>query len=87
MVGGASVEGSLLKIVQCCPETPVIGGKNKLPSKFCAVHASNTSKIIVLRCYPHSCHQSIYSHFSRQTGEVELPENDDDNFVVGCISV
>lgn len=83
MVGGTSLEGSLLKIVQCCPETPVIGGKNKQPSKFCAAHAANTDGNCVTECSS-TLLPPEHRHFSRQTGEVELPENDDDSFVVGC---
>ena len=82
IVGGTSLEGSLLKIVQCCPENPVIGGKNKQPSKVCAAHASNTGGNCVTE-FSSTLLPPEHRHFSRQTGEVELPENDD-SFVVGC---
>lgn len=38
VVGGTTPEEW---IVQCCPETPVVGGKHKAPSRFCASAADN----------------------------------------------
>ena len=72
-----------MKVVQCCPETLVIGGKNKLPSKFCAVHALNAGDNSATTCSS-TLLPPEHRHFSKQTGEIELPENDDDSFVVGC---
>ena len=41
VVAGQDSETSLLNIVQCCPETPVLGGKHAKPSKFCTAHTCN----------------------------------------------
>ena len=78
VTGGTTPEGRLLKVVQCCPESPILGGKHKKPSKFCPVHEAETSSNVA------SLLPSEHRHFSKQTGEVELPENDDDSLLVGC---
>ena len=36
VVAGQDSETKLLNIVQCYPETPVLGGKSKVPSKYCS---------------------------------------------------
>ena len=79
---GTTSEGRLLKIVQCCPETPMMGGKHKQPSKYCANHAlqggdhikESTSTLL-----PHE-----HRYFSKQMGEIELPDADDETLLVGC---
>ena len=41
--GGQNSEIKMLNIVQCCPETPILGGKHQTPSKFIVIkkHMSN----------------------------------------------
>lgn len=81
VVGGTSPEGRLLKVVQCCPETLIMGGKHKAPSKFCPAHASAEDDVAsnsAIALPPE------HRHFSQQIGEVELPDNDDDTLLVGC---
>lgn len=81
VVGGTSPEGQLLKICAVLSRTPIMGGKHKPPSKFCAAHASaaddaaNNSAIAL---------PPEHRHFCRQIGKVKLPDNDDDTLLVGC---
>lgn len=77
--GGQSSELKMLNIVQCCPETPLLGGKHQTPSKFCERHIQedSTTEVIVT---PSEFKQ--YSKFSHN--EVKLPDNEDDTLLIGC---
>ena len=78
--GGTAPELRVLKVIQCCPESPIMGGKHINPSKYCETHAQKDKEIKP---------QSIalppeHRHYSQQTEEIQLPENDDDTLLVGC---
>ena len=78
IVGETTPEEKLLKIVHCCPKTPM--STNNLQSTVLAMHDDNmqdsTCTNIPL------AHEHRY--FSKQKGEVELPRVEDDTLLVGC---
>ena len=43
-VAGRNRETRCLNITQCCPNTPVMGGRHQKPSKFCAEHCNLEEK-------------------------------------------
>ncbi len=43
---GQDHETRVLNITQCCPETPVLGGKSKIPSKFCPTHCEESTSLV-----------------------------------------
>lgn len=40
---GQSAEVKMLNVIQCCPETPVMGGKHLSPSKSCQDHCEEAT--------------------------------------------
>ena len=77
--GGTAPELRVLKVIQCCPESPK--HKHINPSKYCEIHAQKDKKIVKP--------QSIalppeHRHYSQQTEEMQLPENDDDTLLTVC---
>ncbi len=43
---GQDRETRVLNITQFCPETPVLGGKSKIPSKFCPAHCEEYTSLV-----------------------------------------
>jgi hypothetical protein len=69
----------MLNVVQCCPETPILGGKHQNPSKFCQVHADEEMSVKSSVIPPE------LMHFSKQSSsEVQLPDSADCKLFVGC---
>ena len=76
---GQDPETKLLNIIQCCPETPVLGGKSQVPSKFCHTHCEDSLSVYpVLSLMDHQYMSKKHSE------ETPLPDNDDDTVLVGC---
>ena len=76
---GQSSETKMLNVVQCCPETPVLGGKHMTPSKFCECHMDETSTSTLVIQPPE------IQYFNRNNiNEVTLPDSDDNSLFVGC---
>ena len=82
VVAGQDSETRLLNVVQCCPETPVLGGKHAKPSKYCADHSyiNEHSSEIVPVCIP----PDLQYIADRATHEVTLPDNDDVALLTAC---
>ena len=77
---GQKSEVRVLNIVQCCPETPTLGGKHKTPSRFCEHHAVEEKNNKIPTITPHEL-----MYFSNQnSSEVELPDSADSTLLVGC---
>ena len=81
--GGQSKETKLLNIMQCCPDSPIMGGKYKTPSKYCIEHANQSQGSNYYSKSSISPPDFQY-YENNSSGEVPLPDNDDDNFFVGC---
>ena len=81
VVAGQESETKLLNIVQCCPETPVMGGKHAKPSKYCSTHShadENTDHVPV-------CTPPELSYIKSQAAhEVQLPDHEDESLLVAC---
>ena len=79
--GGSNPETRILKVVQCCPESPIMGGKHRKPSTFCVTHenfidsASALHSVIALP--DHLAYHRLEEH-------VPLPDSDDTTLFVGC---
>ena len=78
--GGSTPETSVLNIIHCCPESPVMGGKHLQPSRFCHLHNSQIGE----QRDPNTVIPPEHRHFLRQRNEVTLPENDDTSLLIGC---
>jgi len=79
VVAGLTSETKMLNIIQCCYDSPVMGGKHQIPSKYCIDHSdegSNSKPISMPADYE-------YFH-TKSTGEVPLPDTEDSNLFVGC---
>ena len=82
VAAGQDPETKLLNIVQCCPETPVLGGKSKLPSKYCYSHGhfnEDTTDIAPVNTPP-----ELEYIKSKAADEVTLPDNDDESLLTAC---
>ncbi len=79
MPGGSDSETRVLKVVDCCPESPVIGGNHKAPSKFCQLHneCPSNEKDAVLTVPEHLA-------FRKLDENVNLPRNEDNTLFAGC---
>ena len=78
VIPGQSKEVKMLNIMQCCPETPILGGKHKTPSKYCIYH-QQSSDVKQLHAPPD------FNYFSSLADdEIPLPDNEDDSLLVGC---
>lgn len=76
---GQSAEVKMLNVIQCCPETPVLGGKHLSPSKSCQDHCEEAT------CFKPSVTPPELMFFSRHSdSEVQLPDNEDLSLLVGC---
>lgn len=79
VVAGQSSETKLLNIVQCCPETPILGGKFQNPSKFCPEHSECAKPASTVGTPPD------FEYFkTKHADEVPLPDSDDSSLLVGC---
>ncbi len=81
-VAGKSRETRCLNVTQCCPNTPVIGGKHQRPSKFCTDHQyleeeANSGHFTGQQVLPEHAIASARE-------DVQLPDNDDDSLLTGC---
>ena len=76
--GGTSSETRVLNVVQCCPDSPVMGGKHKAPSKFCEFHMESHDDTKQVLTVPE------HRAFSKLGGEVTLPNSEDTTLFVGC---
>ena len=65
-------------VIQCCQNTPVLGGKNKKPSKFCAEHSNEVRDDGFIS----RLEQFLNLPEIVRNGQVE--ENDDESVLVGC---
>ncbi len=75
--GGQTSETRCLNIIQCCHDSPIMGGKSKIPSKFCLEHINDGVNTVSI--------PPEYKYFeSKSSGEVSLPENEDESLLVGC---
>lgn len=75
VVAGQDTETKVLNVMQCCPETPVLGGNNKVPSKYCSSHSHldrDGTEIPVVHTPPELDYIK-----SKAAVEVTLPDNDD----------
>ena len=79
VVGGSTPETCVLNVINWCPESPVIGGKYQLPSKFCHLHMPQTKQSVNYLVTPPE-----HRYFLRQRNEVTLPDNDDSSLLTGC---
>lgn len=82
VAAGQDPETKLLNIVQCCPETPVLGGKSKLPSKYCYSHGhfnEDTTDIAPVYTPP-----ELEYIKSKAADEVTLPDYDDESLLTAC---
>lgn len=76
-VSGTTPETKMLNLVQCCSESPIMGGKSQKPSKFCIDHKDDQNRSTVS--------PSQYQYFtSKASGEIPLPDNEDNSLLVGC---
>ncbi len=66
----------MLNIVQCCPETPVLG---EVPSKFCADHYEEVTSVKPVVVPP-----GIKIISCSNVNEVKLPDFEYDTLLVGC---
>ena len=83
VVAGQDSETKLLNIVQCCPETPMLGGKSKIPSKYCSAHShldEHTTNVSQISCLP----PELDYIRSKAADEVTLPYNDDNSLLIAC---
>ena len=69
VAAGQDSEIRLLNIVQCCPETPVMGGKHTKPSKYCPMHSQADKNTDPVQTY-------IRSRAAQQ------PDREDENLLV-----
>lgn len=65
-------------VIQCCPNTPVFGGKNKKPSKFCAEHSNE------IRDHGFIPRLEQFSNLPEIVRSGQVEENDDESVLVGC---
>ena len=75
VIAGQDSETKLLNIVQCCRETLVLRGKNKMPSKYCCSHShfyEDATDIAPVYTPP-----ELEYIKSKAADEVTLPDNDD----------
>ena len=78
VVAGKSAEIKMLNVMQCCPETPILGGKHQNPSKFCIDHINESTDTPIV-----TPPDFKYFH-SLANGEVPLPDNEDNSLLIGC---
>ncbi len=65
-VAGNTSETRPLKVIHCCPETPLMGGKNKKPSKLCKFHDTSTSTSTATHTIVNQHRQfQFYTEFTR----------------------
>ena len=82
VVAGQDSETRVLNIVQCCPDTPVLGGKHAKPSKFCAAHTQENKETTDI--HPILSPPELQYMNSRASNEVTLPDNDDQSVLTAC---
>ena len=75
--GGQSMETKVLNIMQCCPDSPIMGGKCKTPSKFCLDHKNEKQADKMPSISP----PDFKYYESNSSGEVPLPDNEDDKLL------
>ena len=82
VIAGQDTETKMLNIIQCCPETPVLGGKSEVPSKFCSSHShlhEDTTDILAVRTPP-----ELEYIKTKAADEIALPDSDDDSMLTAC---
>ena len=79
VVGGSTPETCVLNVINCCPESPVMGGKYQLLSKFCHLHMPQTKQHASEPITPPE-----HRYLLRQRNEVTLPDSDDNSLLTGC---
>ena len=83
IVGGSTPETCVLNVINCCPESPVMGGKHQQPSRFCHLHMPAVQlaehEAVNLSTFPPE-----HRNFLRQRNEVTLPDNDNSSLLIGC---
>lgn len=72
------VPPNCLNVIQCCPNTPVLGGKNKKPSKFCAEHSNE------IRDDGFIPRLEQFSNLPEIVRNGQVEENDDESVLVCC---
>ena len=82
VVAGQDSETKLLNIVQCCPETPVLGGKYLKPSKYCADHIQVNEHTTDI--HPIVTPPELQYMKSVAANEVTLPDNEDVSVLTAC---
>ena len=65
-------------VIQCCPNTPVLSGKNKKPSKFCAEHSNE------VRDDGFIPRLEQFLNLPEIVRNGQIKENDDESVLVGC---
>ena len=71
----SQIRKDLPKIVQCCTNFPILGGKNQAPNKYCEVHAQD---------YDGESLAPIELRDVNIAYTGVLPDNDDDSILTGC---
>ena len=87
IVAGRTRETRVLNIIQCCPNTPTLGGHHQQPSRYCSGHKhlddmgsdADSDQTVCGQVLVLPEHNLLQTH-----SEPILPDNDDDSFLVGC---
>lgn len=78
VAAGLTSETKVLNVIQCCSNSPVMGGKYQTASKFCLDHIDHDSNVRQVVLPPH------YEYFRSKLDEVTLPDTEDSSLLVGC---
>ena len=83
VVAGRTRETRCLNITQCCPNTPIMGGKNQRPHRYCTEHVymeeEGTSEVLS------TAQKELPEHsLAAEREGVQLPDNDDVTLFTGC---
>ena len=84
VVAGTTTETRVLNVIQCCPNTPTLGGRHQQLSRYCSTHMHLESEA-------DENHQALpgpvllLEHdLLQMDSEPVFPDNDDDSCLVGC---
>ena len=84
VVAGTTRETRVLNVIQCCPNTPTLGGRHQQPSRYCSTHMHLESEA-------DENHQALSGpvllpehDLLQMDSEPVFPDNDDDSCLVGC---